>query len=423
MFDKVKLKVISGQGGNGARSFHREKYVPYGGPDGGDGGRGGDVVMLVDDSFSNLLQYQHRRVLRAGNGGNGQNNKKHGKNGGDLIIRVPVGTVVSEDAISEREPPTLIADLVSSGQRVLLAAGGKGGRGNVHFASATNQVPRLAEKGGQGQERSITLELKLIADVGIVGYPNVGKSSLLRAATAAHPRVAGYPFTTLEPVLGVAEVGEESFVVAEVPGLIRDAHLGRGLGHDFLRHAVRTSTLIHLLDGLSTDPLMDMAQVNRELSLFDPALATKPQIVAVNKIDIHEVRTRLPEIEGALKGAGVRPLFISAASGEGVRELFKETAALLKRPAAAEAEKPKQVLKVFRPQPREPGIRVERRDGVFMVVAPDLERLVAGSDTGDAEARRQLWAQFQRVGLSRTLEKAGVKPGDRIRLGDFEWKW
>ena len=423
MFDKVRLTVISGKGGDGSRGFHREKFIPFGGPDGGDGGRGGDVVVLADDSLSNLLQYSRQRVLRATDAGAGQKNKKHGKNGRDLFIGVPVGTVVYEEPSSPAEAATLIADLVSPGQRVLVAAGGKGGRGNVHFASSTNQAPRLAEKGGPAQERNIILELKLIADVGIVGYPNAGKSSLLQAATAAHPKIASYPFTTLEPVLGVAEVGGESFAMAEVPGLIRDAHQGRGLGHSFLRHVVRTRALIHLLDGLSADPLEDMAQVNRELSLFDPALSIKPQIVAVNKIDLPEVRAKLPEAEVALKRAGIKPLFISAVSGQGVAELLRETASLLKRLSAVEKEKPQETPRVFRPRPREPGISVKHQDGVFIVAAPELERLVAGSGSGDAETRRQLWAQFRRMGLWRALEKAGVKPGDTIRLGDFEWKW
>jgi GTP-binding protein len=423
MFDKVKIKVVSGKGGNGIHSFHREKFVPFGGPDGGDGGHGGDVIVRADSAMSNLLQYQHQKLLRAGDGGHGQKNKKHGKSGADLLVKVPVGTMVYEDASEEGGTPTLLADMVSPGQWVVIAGGGKGGRGNTHFASATNQAPRLSEKGGQAQEKDITLELKLIADVGIVGYPNAGKSSLLTASTAAHPKVAGYPFTTLEPVLGVAEVGVEVFVIAEVPGLIRDAHLGRGLGHDFLRHAVRTRVLIHLLDGLSEDPLADMAQVNRELSLFDPALAAKPQLVAVNKIDIPEVEAKTAEIGASLKSAGIKPLFVSAASGQGIKELLKETAALLKRLAETQPEKPEEVVKVFRPQPREPDIRVERRDGVFLVSAPQLERLVAGSDSADAETRRQLSAQFKRMGLSRALEKAGVVPGDKVRLGDFEWKW
>ncbi len=245
----------------------------------------------------------------------------------------------------------------------------------------------------------------------------------MAAATAAHPKVAGYPFTTLEPVLGVAEVGGETFVIAEVPGLIRDAHLGRGLGHDFLRHAMRTRVLIHLLDGLSEDPLADMTQVNRELSLFDPALAAKPQIAAVNKIDLPEVGNRLEQIEASLKSAGIRPLFVSAASGQGVRELLQETYAVLRRLARARPEKVEEAVKVFRPQPKEPGIGVEKQDGVLVVKAPQMERLVAGSDSSDAETRRQLWAQFRRMGLSRALEKAGVIPGDKIRLGDFEWRW
>jgi GTP-binding protein len=339
-----------------------------------------------------------------------------------MILSVPVGTAISEVPLSDREVATLVADLVLPKQKAVVAKGGRGGWGNVHFASSTNQTPQLAQGGADGEERKILLELKLIADVGIVGYPNSGKSSLLSATTAAHPKVASYPFTTLEPALGVFEDNNNNFVIAEVPGLIRDAHLGRGLGHDFLRHVARTRILIHLIDGLSVSPAGDMAHVNRELNLFDPVLARKQQLVAVSKLDLSQVRGRLPEIKATLNEVGHRPFFVSAISGEGVAELMKEVAKVLHHLISQKRETQQTVKKVFRPRPKEAGVYACHQDGVLVVTAPDMERLVDGSDISDAEVQRQLLAQFKRMGLPRALEEASAKPGDRVRIGDYEWR-
>lgn len=350
MFDKVEIRVKAGDGGNGAISFRREKFVPFGGPDGGDGGDGGDVILRADPDASNLLRFRYMSLHRAGNGTPGQGKKKHGRKGKDLILRVPAGTMVWENIQADNK--VLLIDLAQPGQEARIARGGRGGWGNTQFVSSTKQAPRIAHKGEAREERNIILELRLIADIGIIGYPNVGKSSLLVAASAAKPKIASYPFTTLEPIPGVVTVGQQSFVMAEIPGLIEGAHLGRGLGHDFLRHAMRTKILIHLVDGTSTSPVEDMAQVNTELRLFEPALAQKLQLVVVNKIDLPEVQARLAEIKQSFRQAGVSVFFVSAATGEGVGELMRQAMKMLsqvetKMPVGEDVPQ-----KVFRPRPR-----------------------------------------------------------------------
>lgn len=420
MFDRVEIAVKAGNGGDGAVSFRREKFVPFGGPDGGDGGDGGDVVITADPSISSLRMFKRKRLYQAGNGGYGKGKKKHGKKGADLILRVPVGTIARDK--TRINGGVLIADCEQPGQQVVVVRGGKGGLGNIHFASSTNQAPRMAQKGEAREENSIILELRLIADAGIIGYPNVGKSTLLTAASAAKPKVASYPFTTIEPVLGVVEVSQQSFVLAEIPGLIDGAHLGRGLGHDFLRHAMRTKILIHLIDGSSASPVDDMIRVNTELSLFDSALAQKPQLVVVNKIDLPQVQARLPQIKDVFSRAGIPVLFVSAERGEGVAELMAEATKMLIH-VEAEVEAGKEIpKKVFRPQPKGVGVSVpsvHKEGDAFVVVAPGLERIVARVDMTSPEVRRQL----ARLGVSKALERAGVKPGDKVRCGNFEWDW
>ncbi|HEY83214.1 MAG TPA: GTPase ObgE [Dehalococcoidia bacterium] len=421
MIDRVEIKVKAGDGGDGAISFRREKFVPFGGPDGGDGGNGGDVIVKADKAVTSLRQIAQKRYYRAGNGANGAGQKKHGKRGEDVILTVPVGTVVSYKMAMPGEG--LIADLARPGQQVVVAKGGRGGLGNTHFASSTNQAPRIAQRGEAGEEATLILEMRLIADVGIIGYPNVGKSTLLAAASAAKPKIAGYPFTTREPVLGVVEVGRESFVLAEIPGLIEDAHLGRGLGHDFLRHAMRTKVFIHLISGMSPAPVEDMRRVNAELSLFDSALGRKPQIVAVNKIDLAEVRCKLDEIGEAFRQAGLSVHFISAATGEGVAELMAEAARVLAQ-VQAEANGMEIVpRKVFRPQPKARRASVRREGDIFIVEAPELERIITTERLSNYEIRGQLKQRLARLGVIKTLEKAGIKPGDKVRCGNLEWEW
>jgi GTP-binding protein len=420
MIDKVTIKIRSGDGGSGAVTFRREKFVPFGGPDGGDGGKGGDIVIRADNSISNLNGFKYKKIFKAEDGGKGSDNHKHGKNGADIVLAVPVGTVVINN--NPAFDTFLITDLNKDDQCVVVAHGGKGGRGNSHFASSTNQTPRLGEKGVAGEEKEIILELRLIADVGIIGYPNVGKSSLLAAASAAKPKIADYAFTTLEPMLGLVELGKRSFVMAEIPGLIAGAAQGKGLGHDFLRHVIRTRVLIHLIDGSSPDPVSDMLAVNNELALFDVALTQKPQIIAINKIDQPEVKARQKELKKLFKEAGVVVHFVSAASGEGVPELMAKIVTLLQEtprpPVEVEVAVP-----ILKPQPRGRDVAVSKVGEVFIITAPDLERLIAGSDSTHTEVRRQIVAVLNGPQITRRLKDAGVKAGDKVRVGDFEWTW
>ncbi len=421
MYDRAEIRVRAGTGGDGVVSFRQEKFVPFGGPDGGDGGDGGDVIIMADGSVTSLRVFERKRFYRAADGGRGKGKKKHGKKGKNLILTVPVGTVVLYK--TQVGGDAVIADLEQSGQEAVIARGGKGGLGNTHFASSTNQAPQIAQTGEAGEENSVILELRLIADVGIIGYPNVGKSTLLAACSAAKPKIASYPFTTLEPILGLVEVGQRSFVVAEIPGLIDGAHLGRGLGHDFLRHITRTKILIHLIDGSSASPVEDMIQVNAELSLYDSALAQKPQLMVVNKIDLPQVQALLAEIKDAFGAVGASPLFISAATGEGVSELMTEVMETVSQVAVERGVREKIARKVFHPQPRVAGPSVHKEGDTFVVVAPELERIVARTDVSSPEVRWQIRRQFTRLGVSKALEKAGVKPGDKVRCGNLEWEW
>jgi len=421
VFDRAEIEVRAGVGGAGIVSFRREKYVPFGGPDGGDGGDGGDVIIRADPSVDSLRILSRKRFCRAADGRDGRGKKQHGKKGENLVLTVPVGTVVSYK--TQVSGDALIADLEQTGQQAVVAKGGRGGLGNTHFTSSTNQAPQMAQKGEPGEENSIILEMRLIADVGIIGYPNVGKSTLLAAEAAARPEIASYPFTTREPILGVVEVGRQSFVLAEIPGLIDGAHLGRGLGHDFLRHTMRTKILIHLVDGSSASPVENMIQVNAELGLFDSALAQKPQLVAVNKIDLPQVQVRLDEIKDAFSSAGTTPLFISAATGEGVAGLMVETMEVLHSFTVARGISEKAPVKVFRPRPKSTSPKVHKEGNTFVVEAPELERVLAGTDVTSPEVESQLRRHLTRLGVSRALERAGVKPGDRVRCGNLEWDW
>jgi GTPase len=420
MFDKVEIRVKAGDGGNGAVNFRREAHVPRGGPDGGDGGMGGAVIITGDESVTSLRLFKPGQLFEAGRGGDGKGKKMHGKDGQDLILRVPVGTIAL-DRTGDKEP-VLVADCGEPGKSVLLVNGGKGGYGNIHYVSSTNQVPRLAQKGEAGPEVELILELRLVADVGIIGFPNAGKSTLLSKVSAAKPKIADYPFTTLEPIQGVVDAGYNRFVIAEIPGLIEGAHLGKGLGHDFLRHVVRTRVLIHLLDGSSATPLEDMYKVNLELTLYDAALAQKPQLIAVNKTDLPEVQDRLPEIKNAFKTAGIPAVYISAETGAGIGELISETIKLLERTGAAPETAVQSPKVVFRPKPKA-GAMVRKEGDIFIVDSPDLERLAERVDTSDPEVRRQLWRQLSRLGIERELERAGAKPGDRVRAGTYEWEF
>lgn len=330
--DRARVAVRGGRGGNGVVSFRRERYVPRGGPDGGDGGKGGDVVFVVDENLETLLDFRYRQHLFAVPGGHGEGGRRHGRDGADLLVRVPPGTLVREVSTDE-----LVADLVRSGDRFVAARGGRGGRGNARFATATRQAPRVAERGEPGEERLLQLELRRIADVGVVGYPNAGKSSLLRRISGARPKVADYPFTTKHPVLGVVEVpGAGSFVMADVPGLIEGAHVGAGLGHEFLRHLSRTRLLVHVVDAAGTegrDPLSDFRVVDRELAAYDPDLARRARVVAANKVDLPGGKDNALRMRELLGPEGYEVLAVSALTGEGVDELVLKVGALLGIPA------------------------------------------------------------------------------------------
>ena len=347
LVDIVEIKVKGGKGGRGMVSFRREKFVPFGGPYGGDGGDGGSVILVAEPHQRTLASFKGRKFIAAQNGGPGGNKKMSGKKGEDRYAPVPAGTVVYEKKGDEK---VILADLAVEGDKVVVARGGKGGWGNIHFATPTRQVPEIAKPGKLGEERELILELKLIADVGIIGKPNAGKSTLVSIATKAKPKIAAYPFTTIEPVLGVVDVGWGVFTIAEIPGLIEGAHVGRGLGREFLRHAERTKLFIHLIDGSSSEPEKDWLQVNQEIKLYSRDMAEKEQILVVNKIDILPVKENLPVIKKRLKGDGKEIYFISAATGEGVKELMAYIAKRLNELAniVKEEEKP---LKVFRPVP------------------------------------------------------------------------
>jgi GTP-binding protein len=316
-FDEAKVFVSSGDGGDGLIHFRREKYVPHGGPAGGDGGKGGDVVLVVDPQLNTLSPFKRKAHFKAEHGERGGSNNKTGRDGEDMVLMVPPGTLVRD-----AETGALMADLVREGQRTIILHGGRGGRGNARYATSRNQAPRMAERGEPGQEKWLLLELKLIADVGFVGVPNAGKSTLLSVVSNAKPKIADYPFTTLQPNLGVVDRNHRTFVAADIPGLVEGAHMGVGLGHAFLRHVQRTRLLVHLLDGLSTDPVADFNQINTELALFDERLGERPQIVVFNKMDLPDVQTKWPEVEAALQARGHDVMAISAATHQQVDVLI-----------------------------------------------------------------------------------------------------
>lgn len=423
--DQAEIEVQSGKGGDGVVHFRREKYVPRGGPDGGDGGRGGDVLLEVRPTLNTLFSFRHENRFRAEDGGRGGKQNMTGRSASPKVVYVPPGTVVYDAESGE-----LLGDLVEPGQQLLVARGGRGGRGNTHFATPVNQVPKIAEKGEPGERRRLRLELKLIADIGIVGVPNAGKSTLLAAATNARPKIAPYPFTTLEPNLGVAAIDEETtLVLADIPGLIEGAHMGVGLGHDFLRHIQRTRVLIHLLDGLAADPVLDFDQINAELAFFDPALAQKPQIVALNKMDLPEVQERWPQIEKELrrrlrqgkKLAVDGELFaISAATGQQVRPLLYRAAQLLRETQPAVQE---EALPVYRPKSVPTEFSIERLPEGWRVISPALERAAAMTYWEHFQAVRRFQRLLEALGVDRALREAGVKNGDTVFIGEYELEW
>ena len=450
MIDRVTIQIISGKGGDGAISGRREKYVPRGGPDGGDGGAGGSVYLVADPNVNTLLAYRYRRHFTAESGSRGERRLRHGKNGADVTLQVPVGTQVWLDdgslSVSDTAGSALLADLDEPGERWLAAAGGAGGAGNAHYATSTNRFPRLAQDGMPGEERTLRLELKLLADVGIVGAPNAGKSSLISAVSAARPKVADYAFTTLEPSLGVVERRGETFVMVDIPGLIEGAHAGVGLGHEFLRHVERTRVLIHLVDGAQDDPVGVYRQINAELSQYDSRLALKPQILAVNKLDLTDVHVLREELREAFEAAlsdesgdlagqlgKPRVHFVSAVTGEGVGELLDATLHMLietpqtPQPGVGDGDADSSgfgALPVLRPEPRRRRPRVSVDDeGVFVVDWPPAARMATMIGPDDWAAKMQFYHRLERAGIVEALEAAGAGPGDVVQIGEAELVW
>lgn len=414
--DEAEIQVRGGDGGNGCVSFHREKYRPLGGPDGGDGGDGGSVVLEASPSVTTLLGYRRKRRFRAGKGCGGGGNNRRGARGKDVVLLVPVGTQVRD------EKGNLLADLVAPGQRVVVARGGRGGRGNAAFATPARRTPDFAEKGEEGEEKRIRLELKLLADVGIVGLPNAGKSTFLSRVSSARPRVADYPFTTLEPVLGVVRVDEErELVMADLPGLIEGAHLGKGLGDRFLRHVERTKVLLYMVDisvGAAVDPRKAVEVVDGEILSYNPVLARRPKVLAANKLDAAK-KEHLQAAEEAARERGWAFFPVSAVTGEGIPPLLRSLARLVEMETAAGLEGLTEERVVYTlPQGGKESFRVIREGDLFRVVGKQVESLVKRWDTDTPQGIAYLQGKLKRMGVEEALVQAGAREGDTVVIGD-----
>ncbi len=419
-YDQVKIHVVAGHGGKGAVAFRREKYIPFGGPSGGDGGKGGDVVFVVNQHLNTLYHFSHKKEFVAADGQPGRNKERQGANGEDLVLEVPPGTLIYEAQTEE-----LLADLVAVGQRAVVATGGRGGRGNMRFATPTNQAPRIAENGDPGEERWLRLELKLLADVGLVGKPNAGKSTLLSVTTAAKPEIADYPFTTLQPNLGVVALGlDQTFVLADLPGLIEGASEGKGLGLEFLRHVERTRLLIHLLDGSALDPLADFEAINAELAAFGHGLPDKPQIIAINKLDIPGVRELFPEMQAAFAARGYREVMgISALTRLNTQPLMWRAYQRLQEAPMPELHHPLPAPIRFAPEDDDSFTVVCESPGIWRVKGAKIERAVYRTQTKWDDALLRLHHYLEHQGVLDALRAADVQEGDTVRIGDFEFEW
>ena len=419
--DYTKIIIKSGDGGNGAVSFRREKYVAAGGPDGGDGGKGGDIIFEVDSDSNTLIDFRYNRKFKAKNGENGSGAHKYGKSADDLIVKVPKGTVVKDAETGE-----IIADLSKDGQRKVILPGGRGGKGNSHFATSTRQVPRFAQDGEKGIEKEVILELKSLADVGLIGFPNVGKSTILSKVTAATPKIANYHFTTIYPNLGVVktEYGD-SFVIADIPGVIEGASEGVGLGLQFLRHIERTRLLLHIIDcsGIEgRDPVEDYKVINKELEEYSEKLAKRKQIIVANKTDIAQDDNGIKALEQLAKKEKLEFFKISAATGEGLRELFNHVSEVLKT-------LPKEELieyderKVYTLKEENEGFEVEVKDGEYIVSGPAVEKLMGRINIGDNESMAYFQRNLENLGINAKLRELGIKEGDTVKILDWEFEW
>jgi len=416
--DKAVISVKAGNGGNGLVSFHREKYVPDGGPDGGDGGKGGNIIFKADKTLTTLVDFAHRKTFTAKNGEDGKARRSSGRKGEDLYILVPVGTVI-KDSKSGR----VMKDMSENEEEFIAAYGGNGGWGNVHFASATRQTPKFAKDGLKGQERELLLELKLIADVGLAGFPNVGKSTLLSAVSAARPKIANYHFTTLEPNLGVIKMGEgKSFVMADIPGLIEGAHEGIGLGHEFLRHIERTRLIVHIVDvsGIEgRNPIEDFEKINNELSLYSKSLAERPQIVAANKTDVITDPSLLEDFRKYIEEKGLKLFEISAVAHKGTRELINYVSDILDTLEPVEIYEADFVEEDFSEEPFE----VRKEGETYVVEGPYIEKLLRHSNFEDAESMQYFQIALRRKGIIEALENAGCGEGDPVRMYELEFDY
>ncbi len=422
--DRTTITVKAGDGGNGKSAFRREKYVPMGGPSGGDGGRGADIVFVVDTNLNTLLDFRYHRKFKGENGENGDIKNQYGKNAPPCLVKVPPGTLV-KDADTEE----VLADLTEPGQQAVIARGGRGGRGNAKFASSRNRAPSFAELGEPGESRSLLLELKLLADVGLVGYPSVGKSSIIASVSAARPEIAEYHFTTLTPVLGVVAVDEEhSFVMADIPGLIEGAADGAGLGHDFLRHVERTRVILHVVDASGIegrDPVEDYRRINDELARYSARIARRPQILVANKMDLPGAAENLPRLEALAARENIPILAVSAATQEGLRDLVARTAQALED-YVEEPEETDDGLKVYDADKMEDPdeVTITRNDaGDFIVHGKALEKLVAMTNFGNEEALRRFQYIWRMKGIDARLKDRGIKEGDTVHIGDMEFEF
>lgn len=418
--DHAKIHIKAGDGGNGKVSFHREKYISAGGPDGGDGGKGGDVILLVDEGLRTLIDFKYKKKYASEPGEHGGSGNCSGKGGKDMIIKVPPGTLV-KDADSGR----ILADMTIPGQRVIIAKGGKGGAGNQHFATSTRQVPSFARPGNPGDEFNVELELKIIADVGLVGFPNAGKSTILSIVSAANPKIADYPFTTLEPNLGVVSLEKgSSFVLADIPGLIEGAHEGVGLGHEFLRHVERTRMLLHVVDVAGVDgrdPLTDFETINNELRQYNPKLAERPQVVVANKVDLVEGRENLESFRKAIEEKGYKVFPISAATNSGVKELmFHIGAQLQDLPEIVMTEDAEEV--VYTAEAEEP-FKVRKEGNVYFVEGNWVKKVVGSTNFGIFESLQYFQRSLKTKGVISALEKLGINEGDTVKIDEVEFEY
>ena len=425
--DQVRIFVAGGAGGDGSASFRHEAHVPRGGPDGGDGGSGGAVVLIVDPGMTTLGDLRHHRHHRAKAGGRGAGRKAHGKNAVDVVVPVPPGTVVRLGATGDEPDPdaALLGELLAPGERLVVARGGRGGRGNVHFVSSTHQAPTHAQKGEPGESRWVELELKLIADIGLVGAPNAGKSSLLAALTAATPEVGDYPFTTIRPNLGVIELDEERHVViADLPGLIEGASEGRGLGHAFLRHAERTRVLVAVVDGAAADPVGDWQAVEAELREHDPSLMLRPMPMVVTKQDLPAAHAAWPGIRRTLRATGARPIAVSAHAGTGLSELRTALAESLDEShRASDAEPPSGAVRLHRFDPLDAGWQVMAEADGLRVRGRRIETTAARTNFENDESRDRFQRTLERMGIDAELRRLGARSGTMVRIGSVELEW